>query len=479
MAPSVFAMELGQLSAPSAGVSDALRAIRLNTVKMSKAAEMTSALLVAWERDLPVGDAAWPATAVDLAKEFWTGHLSKAALLLAAAAHGVTVVPADTKEAIAAKLVEGKCRPILAPTVTAWASQCRGVPASTDIFGTGPTSVSPGRHVSWSLPEATSGDGDTGISKLDALAKIFPSLGRDDLLRILEEKGSQPTVSMTEAQLERLIDRTRGASGQPSAMTDAPGDASTPSAYERNITQCRRRVDRFEWFEPTKLCAPYMELLRNQVSGFQRREFIANGAIMISTPQAEVAKANTTDPKCIRQGFDMILVFICESELAEVRNVMLDRARFLQKVFAMDFPEHQLAAFAKEFTFVYMKSTTWCDDLKTDNFLIGKHLRKPDVLRGPFDFPTKDRKRPFDNGRNSRSPSTQSPRKPGEPLLCWSRVRLATGDCTFADCKFDHACPCCGADHAASSCPSFNSAKAEKAAEDRKDARGSRRSRRK
>ena len=131
---------------------------------------------------------------------------------------------------------------------------------------------------------------------------------------------------------------------------------------------------------------------------------------MISTPQAEVAKANTTDPKCIRQGFDMILVFICESELAEVRNVMLDRARFLQKVFA---PEHQLAAFAKEFTFVYMKSTTWCDDLKTDNFLIGKHLRKPDVLRGPFDCPTKCRKRPF-----SRSPSTQSPRKPGEPLLC-------------------------------------------------------------
>jgi hypothetical protein len=68
------------------------------------------------------------------------------------------------------------------------------------------------------------------------------------------------------------------------------------------------------------------------------------------------------------------------------------------------------------------------------------------------------------NGRGGKKPSgpgqTQQPR--ASKLLCYSRLRLTSGDCTYgATCKFSHACASCGADHAAKDCKGWDAAKAQ------------------
>ena len=123
------------------------------------------------------------------------------------------------------------------------------------------------------------------------------------------------------------------------------------------------------------------------------------------------------------------------------------------------------AKFMKHFMYEYRKSEDWVGDfernldLKLEYLLSPKQdgLEQEDVSK-PAAGTSQKRRGPrmssTASGERKRFKSTKK---------CFTRLEQSKGKCFHKNCIFDHACACCGADHAAVDCPTWDDAKGSRA----------------
>jgi len=109
-------------------------------------------------------------------------------------------------------------------------------------------------------------------------------------------------------------------------------------------------------------------------------------------------------------------------------------------------------------TFMHKYADVKCDNwnalFDSDSALLVEHL-----IVAP---PRRERSvtaRP--RGRRADSPSPRPVKRAKRPKLCFSRLKLSAGKCSFTPCKFGHKCVSCGGDHAAVDCKTWDQGKAD------------------
>ena len=452
-----------------------------------------------------------PAVVLQLSQEFFAGHINdQTARLTLAEATGVFPSAKTSKSSVVSQLVGKGCTPVRPQVLRTWAQRIRVDPSITSspvkettaapkpipkkstipsssllsssskapVSGAGSKATVPQQQAPAGVPATTSAVASTTSSAIASTTTAPATPGASPAASSSTAPNAPPSTTGSSsssahadaggaavkpniqftltpdimAQLFDKIDRSR--SSEPSSLSKKPKrERGTPIV--ENERRCRKLVDESEFVDPALLGAEYVRKLQNATPGAARESHYLLTESGFKEKSISLPKALADDPTGIRQGCDALLCLVATSSVAAVRDTLVDRLQFNQKVWAMKYSTQSIAMYVRAFMYTYKHSKTWMQDMKTDMFLFSEHLK----VAPP---PSRDESRRHEN-RNGSKPVPK--RKRVLDQVCHSRCIQARGACTYKNCRFSHVCPSCenGATHSAADCPSFNKTKADAA----------------
>ena len=320
-----------------------------------------------------------------------------------------------------------------------------------------------------------------------------------------------PKLPLTQAellQLESLLERRQGGPGQGKdqagmeafggalvkvlqGLTEkiAPPKKKAPlQPLDMLLKKAKKAILKGEFFEISALNPDHLAKLKLMpMQGGMGAKKVTVNAITLTAEgyKGKVDWSAIERWDLYRAGFPKWVTLMLNDPLSA--GMVADRLAWFSKLCQYSAPDIRKVQYAKNFHCEYAKRVDWEKLFDTESSMLitmamGTMARTDTPDRGrkrdrggrergnvtPDDQPTGGRGR---GGRGGRGRGRDAPHggdqrggrggKGDRPVrICYSRLKKDKGECTYAGCRFVHACASCGADHAACNCPRWDEAKA-------------------
>jgi hypothetical protein len=428
----------------------------------------------------------------------WYKDFCNPVLLRAQASILSIPVPGPNKGDAVAALVAAKARPMLPEFVVAWIAAYRELSASPPRREPGPltpdelllpevsNAIPPPAAAPPGPPESGGGGGKDPVDPSPELVAA-----KAELLRLQAELAKprpSPSLVMTPELLQQCMASAieagiRGA-GAGQALGPAPLPRLDPVARVKK--QCTDAILQAQYFNVCLLSSAHLERVRvTGLSPTKKMRLNSAGEISVSADVDLPFERRSRDPPealMYQQGWHSLLVLLMRmDEDIFPRSKIEDLANFWASTMAREWPLANKIDFVDQYFQRHMSqigkwSSLTDNPLETDYLCHGKgrlaKLHASTPASAPVtSAPRQQQQQPQGQRGNGRTPSARStahasPAAGSSNFRCCASYHVRRkGPCTYASpsggpCTHIHICACCGGDHPASACPTWDAGKA-------------------